>query len=110
VRLSWIYGVFTQRYRTDPHIYREYGEELNFGGRATKLEKTARAYFIKWPDQNLESDFCKAIQSVRQFSLRRNEIAHSVLLPVHNARLDRYRSPNNPPSPHGIDYFMFPPY
>ena len=70
VRLSWIYGVFTQRYRTDPHIYREYGEELNFGGRATKLEQTARAYFIKWPDQNLEGDFCKAIQTVRQFSLR----------------------------------------
>lgn len=92
LRLSWIYSVLTNRAPPSHTIIQEYGRALNFNERVGNLEKSAAAYFIKSPDQALEGEVSELFCEVRQFSLRRNEIAHGVI-----------RAQGR------TDYFLFPP-
>src|ERR1700680_2245928 len=47
--------------------------------RARVIEDAARAYFIKHPDQTLESTFESLICDARKLAVRRNDIAHGVV-------------------------------
>jgi hypothetical protein len=60
--------------------FREYGTDRNiFALRMDGLEEVARAFFVKRPDQTLESDFKNLARKVRKFSARRNDIAHGIV-------------------------------
>jgi hypothetical protein len=111
VRLSWLYGMFTLRWQEGDRAFREYGGPGSFTARATKLEAAMEAYRKSHHDQALEGDFTKAISLVRNFSARRNDIAHSVIGAVDRKSLAIYHQPHMQQLyGGGVDFFLFPPH
>ncbi|MGC2414171.1 MAG: hypothetical protein WA459_15915 [Stellaceae bacterium] len=47
--------------------------------RSRVIEEVAHAYFVRHPDQTLESEFETLICDARNFAARRNDIAHGVV-------------------------------
>ncbi len=60
----------------------KYGSGQIFQKRLDILERNANKYFIKYPDQNNESDFDILVCHIRRYSYRRHDIAHGVVQPL----------------------------
>ena len=56
-----------------------YGQGRIFRDRFNILIKSAKRYFIKSPNQELEGELCFLLQRVLGFSDRRNEVAHGII-------------------------------
>ena len=97
-QLSHIYSHFLKS-PAKISTMRQYGTPRIFDQRATKLEKAAEAFFIKHPQQQIEGIFDNLIDRIRRFADRRNEIAHSIVRPLH------WRGSKNT----GIEYGLVPP-
>jgi hypothetical protein len=83
VDLSWLYAVLTERPVHSEAAYQDYVANAdNFIQRATKLETAGCRYFCRRPNQPDEADFIEILRTGRGWSLRRNDIAHSVVRPA----------------------------
>jgi hypothetical protein len=54
---------------------------LNFSGRIQKIERAAEKFFKRFPNQDDEGEFAAVLARSRGFADRRNDIAHSVVVP-----------------------------
>jgi hypothetical protein len=61
---------------------RAYGSVETFRGRANMIETAAEVYLRYNPDAALQSLLDEIIKRSRQFSARRNEIAHGIVSPL----------------------------
>jgi hypothetical protein len=60
---------------------RAYGSVETFRGRANMIETAAEVYFRHTPDPRLQSLLAELLKRSRQFTTRRNEIAHGIVNP-----------------------------
>ncbi len=104
--LSQIYSCFCVGL-TQTTYMREYGSGNIFRVRADILKRKAEDYFVKNPDQGVESEFDRLLTEAKGYSERRNDIAHGVLFPIHEITLFRERiKPDRLHRPH---YAIIPP-
>jgi len=83
VYLARLYAIFSGLPMHGGDTYKAYiaGQTLNFSGRLQKVEKAGNEYFLRFPNQQDEADFSSILKQSRGFSARRNDVAHSVLVP-----------------------------
>ncbi len=79
--LSFLYGTFVGK-PNDAEAFREYGKGPIFDSRMTGLKEAAAKFFIAHHHQELEGVFDKLAEDIRNFSHRRNEIAHGTVRPM----------------------------
>jgi hypothetical protein len=82
VHLTRLFAVFSDLPIDAEDTYRLYIEgNLNFSGRLQKIEKTGEKFFKRFPDQTDEGNFTSILARSKGFADRRNDIAHSVVVP-----------------------------
>jgi hypothetical protein len=82
--LSYLFSVMTALDPWKMTAIRKYGDRGGaFSARFKGLQIAAEKYFTRYPSQNDESGFEALSERVEGFSMRRNDIAHSVLRPFH---------------------------
>jgi hypothetical protein len=79
VSLSQLFGLFSERDPEALETYTDYGKPKIFAERAEKLAQISCTYFIRRPCQKMEGVFEKLLCDGRNFSARRNDIAHGVV-------------------------------
>jgi hypothetical protein len=82
VNLGRIYSFLLE----DPDGYetmRKYGEGRIFKDRFKELQRAADQFFFKRHDQQIEGEFHHLAIKVVGFSDRRNDVAHSIVNPIH---------------------------
>jgi hypothetical protein len=79
--LSRLYSLFSGTLDSD-RLLRDYGKGRIFSERLLILRKAAHQWFAKSPSQNLEADFDEICAFAEGFAMRRNEVAHAVILPT----------------------------
>jgi hypothetical protein len=87
ISMAHLYAEFTQSDRFEPEANLAYGEEANFNRRAAMLQRGAQEYFVRCPSQVVEGEFCRLMNLATGYSARRNDIAHSHVLPTHFIRI-----------------------
>jgi hypothetical protein len=83
LELSRIYGLLLNR-PDDIEAIRLYGDPKIFEERAKGLAAAAEQYFRWNPHQDTEAELSELMLLARQFSARRNEVAHSIVRPIGN--------------------------
>jgi hypothetical protein len=78
--LSRLYSIFAGD--PDGQVMTEYGQGRIFRDRITALRLIASKWFLARPNQALEGDFDRICAHAEGFSLRRNEIAHGIVMQV----------------------------
>jgi hypothetical protein len=81
LELSRIYGLLLNR-PDDIEAIRLYGDPKIFEERAKGLAAAAEQYFRWNPHQDTEAELSELMLLARQFSARRNEVAHSIVMPI----------------------------
>jgi hypothetical protein len=76
--LSHIYSALIGKFR-QADAYREYGTGRIFTDRMKTLRTAAERYFVRHPNQSLESQFDCLAKIAVKFADRRNEVAHSIV-------------------------------
>lgn len=82
LELARLYSVFNAD--PDGAAVNDYGRPRIFAERILGLRKTAETYFTRMPDQALEGEFARVTLIAERFADRRNEVAHSFVMPVEN--------------------------
>lgn len=77
--LAHLFAAFCGESRFDEEANNTYGEQLNFAQRMNDLQRAAKAYFVRYPNQVLEAEFCWVSRFTIGFSRRRNDVAHGVV-------------------------------
>jgi len=77
--LARLYAAFTGVTPLKAISTSAYRNAAIFRERARVIEEVAKAYFIKHPNQEIEAEFSNLICEIREFSARRNDIAHGVV-------------------------------
>jgi hypothetical protein len=80
VELAQIYGWLVHR-PDEIEALHQYGMPQIFGERIKGLSVVANFYFRWNPHQDAEGEFCALATKVRNFSARRNDVAHSIVRP-----------------------------
>lgn len=62
----------------------EYGKPRIAKERFDALSKVAAAHFVQIPNQAAEGEFCTLVTAASGFSVRRNEVAHDIVVAVQN--------------------------
>jgi hypothetical protein len=62
---------------------RAYVAVRTFEGRAEMLRASAEAFFAAFPDKDVQDTYEKFLRSIKEFSPRRNDIAHGVVAEFH---------------------------
>src|SRR5260370_25399637 len=83
LELSRIYGLLLNR-PDDIEAIRLYGDPKIFEERAKGLAAAAEQYFRWNPHQEAEAELSELMLLARQFSARRNELAHSIVMRMGN--------------------------
>jgi hypothetical protein len=78
--LARLYSVFAND--SDGESISQYGNGKISKERLSGLRRMAEDYFVKNPQQNLEGQFDCLCTKVEGFAARRNEFAHSIVMPV----------------------------
>lgn len=81
-----------------------YGMGRVFSSRLEGFKQIASTYFIKNCDQHREAELCGLVLQARNFSIRRNEVAHGVLRDFHS--IDLTKDAIEPK----LSYFLVCPY
>jgi len=82
IAFSRLFAVAVRSHCEDIEAAKAYGEAQNFKGRLSALERVMERHFRTHCNQTLEGDFEDLTALARNFSLRRNEVVHSVIRPV----------------------------
>jgi hypothetical protein len=80
VELSHVYSLLVYRHE-DLEALREYGRPTIFRDRLDSLQRAAERYFQSNPHQETESEFSDIAKIARNFSARKNDVAHSIVRP-----------------------------
>jgi hypothetical protein len=80
VSLSQVYAIMAGLPLSSKEAYQRYGDRDNFKDRLASLQRIAKHdYFVRRNSQDLEGEFDNIVQESRRYSIRRNEIVHSVV-------------------------------
>lgn len=85
-----------------------YGESRNFTERIADFARAAKRHFIRRPDQEREGRLNSLIDQIEQFSKRRNEVAHSIVMRINQIEYFRLHLTNQ--STNVDQYAAIPPY
>jgi hypothetical protein len=77
--LSELFAVFAGGVPTSLPAVRAYGSIQTFRGRADMIEAAAEGFFVVFPNDDLAGRIGKLLERARNYSPRRNEIAHGVV-------------------------------
>ncbi len=80
--LSHLYAIFVGKSFSISVYDQYYGPTKTFKQRIASVERRAERYFQKFPDQEVEGNFCGLIKKIKGFSDRRHEVAHGFVRPI----------------------------
>tara|TARA_R110000868_G_scaffold286313_6_gene546764 strand:- start:1273 stop:1779 length:507 start_codon:yes stop_codon:yes gene_type:complete len=103
-QLSLLFGAFVSNSIDMSPALRAYGAVRTFEGRTEMLRASSETYFSEKPHLGLQNRFKPILKDAKNFSPRRNEIAHGVV--------DRFQLADEVPIPVGPrdKCALFPPY
>ena len=87
---------------------RLYGEKRSFPYRLQDFQELVRQHFVRVPDQEREGRISSLIEEVDNFSKRRNDVAHSIVLPINQIEFFKQHLRRKDRSPN--QYAAIPPY
>jgi len=87
-----LFAIFVGAPQDSTHMapaVRAYGSVVSFNGRCEMLLRAAEAYFVEHSDEKLEAKFKTLLAECRNYSARRNEIAHGTVVAVMDGETDQ---------------------
>lgn len=77
-QIARLYAALVNRPAADMGQFATYSFAAGFRGRADALEVEADRHFASYPNQEFECQFTRLVAAARNFSQRRNDIAHGI--------------------------------
>lgn len=86
--MAGIYSILVAKQPRHSPAMRAYGAILTSRGRIDLLKAASEAVFVYAPNRELRLRFKAILESATEFSVRRNEIAHGIVMRYRNLRSD----------------------